>query len=279
MNKTVLNISGRAICLDHPIVMGIVNVTPDSFAIACRDMSETQILDCANRALAEGATILDIGAYSTRPGAEKVSMDEEWTRLEKALRIIRQFHPDAILSVDTFRAEIAQRAATEYGVQIINDISGGELDSDMFATVSRIGAAYVLMHMRGTPQTMQQQTQYPHLMADIVDYMARKIDTLHQMGVSDIIVDPGFCFAKTQEQNYHLLQHLSELQVLGLPILAGLSRKSMIYKQLNVLPDTDSALVGTIAANMEALRQGAAVLRVHDVRQAVETIQIYNALC
>lgn len=271
-----VNMGGRLLLLDEPKVMAIINVTPDSFAKACRTLSDAEIRTAIQQAIAEGADILDIGGYSTRPGAAEISEEEEWTRVEKALRIIRAEWPDVMVSVDTFRADIASCAVTDYGVQMINDISGGELDENMFATVARSGAAYVLMHMRGTPQTMANMTQYDDMMSDIMRYFASKVDTLHRMGVKDIIIDPGFGFAKTMEQNYELLCRMEEFKQLGLPILAGLSRKSMIYKLLGSEATDNDTLIGTALLNMKALQAGAKILRVHDVRAAVETIKIYN---
>lgn len=267
---------GRLLSLESVKVMAIVNVTPDSFAKSCRSLSEDEIRRCVRQAMEEGADILDIGGYSTRPGAEEVSESEEWSRVEKALRVIRKDWPEALVSVDTFRADVARKAVEKYGVQMINDISGGEMDERMFETVAELGVAYVLMHMRGTPQTMASLTAYDDMMSEIVGDLAKRVDRLHKMGVKDIVIDPGFGFAKTLEQNYELLRRLGELRVLGLPILAGLSRKSMVYKTLGTQPADDDTLIGTTAVNMVALRAGARILRVHDVRAAVQTIKIYN---
>lgn len=276
MKKFSLHIKNRLLQVDSPVVMGIINITPDSFAVSCRDMSESEVLRAAERALSEGAGMLDLGGQSTRPGAEMVGLDEEWRRVHLAAAAIRREFPEAILSVDTFRAELARRAVEEDGVDVINDISGGDLDPDMFDVVSRTRVPYICMHMRGTPDTMQQLTQYDDLMADIMDYFSRRVDRLHRMGVRDVILDPGFGFAKTVEQNYYLLRHLDMLAPLDLPILAGLSRKSMLYKVLGGEPA--DMLNATTAANMAALMGGAAILRVHDVRAAVEAVQIYNQL-
>lgn len=276
MKKFSLHIKNRLLEVDSPVVMGIINITPDSFAVSCRDMSESAVLRAAEQALSEGAGMLDLGGQSTRPGAEMVGLDEEWRRVHLAAAAIRREFPEAILSVDTFRAELAHRAVEEDGVDIINDISGGDLDPDMFDVVARARVPYICMHMRGTPDTMQQLTQYDDLMADIMDYFSRRVDRLHRMGVRDVILDPGFGFAKTVEQNYYLLRHLDMLTPLDLPILAGLSRKSMLYKVLGGQPA--DMLNATTAANMAALMGGAAILRVHDVRAAVEAVQIYNQL-
>lgn len=276
MKKFSLHIKNRLLQVDSPVVMGIINITPDSFAVSCRDMSESAVLRAAEQALSEGAGMLDLGGQSTRPGAEMVGLDEEWRRVHLAAAAIRREFPEAILSVDTFRAELARRAVEEDGVDVINDISGGDLDPDMFDVVSRTRVPYICMHMRGTPDTMQQLTQYDDLMADIMDYFSRRVDRLHRLGVRDVILDPGFGFAKTVEQNYYLLRHLDMLAPLDLPILAGLSRKSMLYKVLGGQPA--DMLNATTAANMAALMGGAAILRVHDVRAAVEAVQIYNQL-
>lgn len=280
METYAINIQGRLLSLAEPVVMGIINVTPDSFAVRCGADDTEAVMAAAARAIEEGAAILDVGAYSSRPGAAEVSAEEEWRRLSLALSAIRSRYPEIPISVDTFRADIARRCVKEYGVGIINDISGGELDEQMFAAVAESGAAYVLMHMRGTPETMSSLTHYDEdIMSELFRYFAQRIDRLHELGVKDIIIDPGFGFAKTSEQNFELLRRLGELRELGLPILAGLSRKSMIYKTLSATPDSASALNGTTALNMMALRDGAKILRVHDVREAVETIKLYKALC
>ena len=224
-----LNIKGNLLHLDTPQVMGILNVTPDSFYAGSRKQTEEEIAMRAESILNEGGTIIDIGGYSSRPDAAEVSEEEEMTRLEMALRIITRNYPDAILSVDTFRSAIARRCVEEFGVAIINDISGGELDTDMFPTIAKLKVPYIMMHMRGTPQTMQQFTHYTHLTADILQWFAERVEKLYQMGANDIIIDPGFGFSKTLEQNYELMRHLSDFRLLELPLLVGISRKSMIY--------------------------------------------------
>lgn len=280
METYAVNINGRLLSLAEPVVMGIINVTPDSFAVRCGADDEQAVTEAAVRAVEDGAAILDVGAYSSRPGAAEVSAEEEWRRLSLALGAIRSRYADIPISVDTFRADIARRCVEEYGVGIINDISGGELDEQMFTAVAESGAAYVLMHMRGTPETMSTLTHYDEdIVSELFRYYAQRIDRLHELGVRDIILDPGFGFAKTTEQNFELLRRLGELRELGLPILAGLSRKSMIYKTLSVAPDSAAALNGTTALHMMALSAGAKILRVHDVREAVETIKLYRALC
>lgn len=270
----VLNFQGKAMVFDSPAVMAIINITPDSFYAPSRVDSELSIISCASMALEQGAAILDIGAYSSRPNASNVSEEEEWSRLQQALKVIRREFPQAILSVDTFRANIARRAVEEFGVQIINDISGGELDPQMFATVAQVHAAYILMHTKGTPQTMQSLAHYDNILSEIVHYFETHIHQLHQLGVTDIILDPGFGFAKTVEQNYELLHKMSALQLFQLPILVGVSRKSMIYKPLGCTPD--EALNGTTALHILALQQGAIFLRVHDVKPAIEAIHLFN---
>ena len=269
----LLNIGGRLLSLDHPRVMGILNATPDSFYAGSRcGNDETIIANRARAIIEEGGDMIDVGAYSSRPDATDIPLEEEWQRLDRALSVIRGLYPDAILSVNTFRAEIARRSVERHGVQIINDISGGELDQTMFETVASLHVPYILMHMRGTPQTMQQQTHYDNLMAEITEYFARRVDRLHQLGVSDIILDPGFGFSKTLDDNYLLMHRLHELQPLGLPILTGISRKSMIYKLLGSSPE--ESLTGTTVLNTIALMGGTHILRVHDVREAVETVKI-----
>lgn len=260
----------------HPMVMAILNLTPDSFYTSVGTDDEVRLLTMAEKALCEGAQILDIGGYSTRPGAEEVTEAEEWRRIEKAAAAIRRLFPDAILSVDTFRAEVARRAVEQYAVDIINDVSGGQLDEQMFSTVSQLRVPYILTHMRGTPATMQSLTQYDDLMRDIIDYFQQKVYQLHQMGVRDIIIDPGFGFSKTLEQNYELLSKMHYLSSLGLPLLAGVSHKSMIYRLLGTTPA--EALNGTTALHMVALMRGATILRAHEVKEAVETIRIYKQL-
>ena len=252
--------------------MAIVNITPDSFYGGSRNQSEKEVLTSTEKALTEGASIIDLGAYSTRPGATQVSENEEIERLKMTLKVVRKQFPQAIISVDTFRSGVARYVAEEFGVEIINDVSGGTLDEAMFETVARTGAAYVLMHMRGTPETMQQLTHYDNMMSEILSFFEKRSTQLIQLGVNDIILDPGFGFAKTLDQNYELLAKMSYFKELNLPILAGISRKSMIYKLLESTPE--EALNGTTVLNTLALLNGANILRVHDVKEALETIQI-----
>ncbi len=268
-----LNLSGNLLEVDSPIVMGILNVTPDSFysGSRCGD-AEGKIRARVRQILAEGGRIIDIGGYSSRPMADDVTPEEEWRRLSLALKILREEAPEAIVSVDTFRAVVAERCVGEYGVDIVNDISAGELDADMIATVARLKVPYVMMHMRGNPHTMQGLTDYDDVTAEVLRFLGGKIKEAAYAGIADIIVDPGFGFSKTLEQNYRLLASLEVLQELGCPLLAGVSRKSMIYNLLGVSPE--ESLGGTIAVNTLALLKGASILRVHDVKEAVETVAI-----
>ena len=276
MHTNFLNIKGRLFSLYKPVVMAILNATPDSFVPSTRLADEDAVLRAAERALKDGAAILDIGGYSTRPGAPEVSPEEEWRRVKMATSAIQRTFPNAIMSVDTFRADVARRAVEETGVAIINDISGGQLDGNMFETVAELQVPYILMHMRGTPATMQTLTDYDDLLSEMVAFFQSRLDTLVQMGVKDVILDPGFGFSKTVEQNYLLLAHMQELAVLQRPILAGLSRKSMLYKVLGITQE--ESLNATTAVNMLALERGAKILRVHDTKAAAEAIAIYNQL-
>lgn len=268
-----LNLSGNLLEVDSPIVMGILNVTPDSFysGSRCGD-AEGKIRARVRQILAEGGRIIDIGGYSSRPMADDVTPEEEWRRLSLALKILREEAPEAIVSVDTFRAVVAERCVGEYGVDIVNDISAGELDADMIATVARLKVPYVMMHMRGNPHTMQGLTDYDDVTAEVLRFLGGKVKEAAYAGIADIIVDPGFGFSKTLDQNYRLLASLEVLQELGCPLLAGVSRKSMIYNLLGVSPE--ESLGGTIAVNTLALLKGASILRVHDVKEAVETVAI-----
>lgn len=270
----MLNIKGTLMSLSTPVVMGILNVTPDSFYADSRKQTEAAIEERIQAILSEGAQIIDIGGYSSRPDAAEVSPEEEMERLAFALKILNAHYPEAIVSVDTFRAGVARRCVEEYGAAIINDISGGELDPGMFATVAELKVPYIMMHMRGTPQTMQQHTDYADMMEEIMLYFAAKVRELHLLGVSDVILDPGFGFSKTVSQNYQLMGHLKEFEVFGLPLLVGISRKSMIYKFLGGTP-ADS-LNGTTVLNTYALLNGADILRVHDVKAAVEAVKLVS---
>ena len=277
MSESVyIHVNGRLMDLSRPQVMGIINVTPDSFYAGSRTQTEMALARRVGQVVAEGASILDIGGYSSRPGAADVSPEEEMARLRRGLEVIRRVHPEAVVSVDTFRASVARQCVEEYGVALINDISGGEMDAEMFPTVAALGVPYILMHMQGTPQTMQQAPHYDHLLRDVFLYFARKVQQLRDLGAKDIILDPGFGFGKTMEDNYALLAHLDEFGIFGLPLLVGVSRKSMITRLLGITPD--DALNGTTVINTLCLTKGAHILRVHDVRQAVEAVRLVQAM-
>lgn len=273
-----LNLGGRLYVLNRPIVMGILNVTPDSFYADSRtpDTDAAQIRRRVREIIDEGGDIIDVGACSTRPGADDVNGDEEMRRLSTALAIVREEAPEAIVSVDTWRSEVARGCVEEYGVQMINDISGGELDRGMLRTVARLGVPYVLMHMQGEPRTMQAAPHYEDVVAEVIEYLARRAQRLRDYGGKDIIVDPGFGFGKTLEHNYRLLERLEFFHELNCPLLVGVSRKSMIYRLLGSTPQ--DALNGTTAIHAFALMKGAHILRVHDVKAAVETCRIFNAM-
>ena len=267
-----LNLRGKLVEFSRQQVMGIINVTPDSFYSGSRTQSHDNIALKAKKMLDEGADWLDLGAYSTRPGADDVTPAEEIERLRTGMRAIRSVAPDAIVSIDTFRADVARQAVEELGADMINDISGGLLDDDMPSTIAKLKVPYVLMHTRGTPATMQQLTDYRDVTGDVLAELARRIDIFGMAGVNDIIVDPGFGFAKTVEQNYRLLRDLEAFHVLERPLLVGVSRKSMIYRTFGTTPD--EALNGTTVINTIALMAGASVLRVHDAKEAAEAVKI-----
>ena len=271
--KKTWNLNGAVNRLDSPLVMGIINTTPDSFYNGSRYTTEGQVLSFVEKIVDEGVDIIDIGGYSSRPGAGDVTQEEELRRVIPAIRSVVKNFPDITLSVDTFRAEVA-RAAVSEGVRIINDISGGEGDDRMFDTVASLKVPYVLMHMRGQPQNMQQFTEYDDLIVEIINYFQEKVEKLKNLGVNDIILDPGFGFAKTLNQNYELLKKLNYFNVLNLPVLVGISRKSMIYKKLGV--SANEALNGTSVLHAIALMQGAMILRVHDVKEAKEAIFLFQ---
>lgn len=277
MKPFSLNIRGSLISYERPAVMAIVNATPDSFYAGSRNVSENEITERVTLAIDEGADIIDVGAYSSRPGADDVSEDEELRRLETALNAVRRVDNHIPVSVDTFRANVARRCVREFGADIINDISGGELDPKMFETVAELRVPYILMHMRGTPSTMQSLTDYPEgVTAGVIAELAPKLERLSLLGVNDVIVDPGFGFAKTLEQNYQLLHDLQAFEMLGRPVLVGISRKSMLSRLLGIT--ADQALNATTVLNTAALERGAAVLRVHDVRAAREAVEIITCL-
>jgi dihydropteroate synthase len=256
--------------------MGIVNVTPDSFFIESRVGGTKSILKKVESMVAEGVDILDIGAYSSRPMAEDISVQEEMKRLSEALEVITKHFPDIPLSVDTFRAPVASFVSKNFRVGIINDISGGILDNNMFETIADLGVAYILMHIKGNPQTMQNHCDYSNVVAEVVAFLQKRVHQLHLLGVNDVIIDPGFGFAKTTEQNFTLLKNLNMFSSIQAPLLVGVSRKSMICKTLNVTPD--EALNGTTAVHFAALMGGANILRVHDVKEAKQAIAIFEAM-
>ena len=269
-----LNLNNRLIDLSTPVIMGIVNVTPDSFFKGNRFLTQKAILSGVEKMILEGAGIIDVGGYSTRPSAELITQDEEIRRLSEGLEVILKKFPDILISVDTFRSGVARHVVENFGVAMINDVSGGTLDDLMFETIADLHVAYVLMHMRGTPQTMQTQVQYEDVVSDVLHFLEKRLARLHLLGVNDVIIDPGFGFAKTMEQNYTLLNRLEYFNLLNVPILAGMSRKSMLTKLLGI--DGNEALNATTAANMLALMGGASILRVHDVKEARQTISIFN---
>ncbi len=275
LNRTI-NIKGDLFPLDRPVVMGILNVTPDSFFAGSRKRTEAEIAARIEEILAQGGDWIDIGGYSSRPDATPVTADEEMRRLELGLEILSRDYPSVPVSVDTFRADVARCCVEKYGVAMINDISAGELDPEMFRTVADLKVPYIMMHMRGTPQTMASLTDYTNLMDEIMLYFAEKVRQLCLMGVSDLILDPGFGFSKTLEQNYELMAHLREFGIFDLPILVGISRKRMIYQLLGGTPE--ESLNGTTALHAYALLNGADILRVHDVKEAVEVVRIVQKI-
>ena len=274
--KPSLNCRGSLLSFERPLVMGILNITPDSFYSGSRNNRADSIRELAGRMLDDGASMLDVGAVSSRPGAKEISEEQERERLRPALETIRDAYPEALISVDTYRSGVARRVVNDYQVDMINDISGGQMDKDMFDTIADLQVPYVLMHMKGTPENMQQHTQYKDLLKEILQFFSVKINTLNSMGVNDIIIDPGFGFAKTAEQNYEILRRLDGFHILELPLLVGLSRKSMIYKTLGI--NASEALNGTTALHTVAVLLGANILRVHDVREAVEVIKLIENL-
>ena len=273
MQPFSLNIGGQLREFTRPTVMGILNVTPDSFFSGSRAQSEAEIAARAAKLVAEGADFIDVGAYSTRHGAPEVPADEEIARLRRALPIVKAVAPGALISVDTFRANVARVAVEELGAHIINDVAGGNLDADMFDTVAALQVPYILMHMRGTPADMQEFTTYEHVTRDVLSELGDRLQQLAMLGVNDIIIDPGFGFSKTLDQNYQLLAQMHMFELFHRPMLAGLSRKTMGYKLLNITPD--QALNATTVLNTIALQQGAAILRVHDVAEARQAVEIY----
>jgi dihydropteroate synthase len=271
-----INVGGKLLDLTTPRVMGIINVTPDSFYKGSRVTNDKEIIMTAVKMTGEGADILDIGGYSSRPDAQDVAAEVEKERVLNAIRLIRKELPLAVISIDTFRSEIAFEAVDGCGAHIINDIYGGEADSEMFSVVRRLNVPYVMMHMQGTPATMQKNPRYDDVVADILKWFSRKIVSLQSEGVKDIILDPGFGFGKTRAHNFEMLRRLNDFNVAGLPLLIGISRKSMIWKTLDLTPD--EALNGTSVLNAVALLNGADILRVHDVKEAVQTIRLIEQI-
>jgi len=273
---TAINVRGRLLSLDKPIVMGILNLTPDSFFDGGKFDTESHAIAQAEKMLSEGASIIDIGAQSTRPGSERLSQEVELNRLIGPLHSIAKQFPQAIISVDTFYSKVAEEAV-QHGAAIVNDVSAGSIDSLMFAAVAKLNVPYILMHMQGEPPTMQKNPVYEDIMGELILFFSQKINELHALGVNDIILDPGFGFGKTLEHNYTILRNINQLALFELPILAGMSRKKMI--QRIALTDAVGSLNGTTAANMVALMNGAKILRVHDVKEAVEVVAVWEACC
>lgn len=276
MAVRTININGNLLEFNKPIVMGILNITPDSFYEGSRKQTEEQVVSRIQQIVDEGGTVVDVGAQSSNPTSELLSAETEIERLRFALGIVNKHFPEVMISVDTFYGDVARFCVEEHGVSIINDVSGGQIDPNMFATVAKLNVPYILMHMRGLPQTMQQLTNYDNFIQEIFYYFSEKVTTLNRLGVSDIIIDPGFGFSKTVEQNYELMASLKGFSIFDLPLLVGVSRKSMIYKLLDSTPA--ESLNGTTALNAFALQHGANILRVHDVKEAVETIKIAEML-
>jgi dihydropteroate synthase len=270
-----INCKGQLIDLSIPKVMGILNVTPNSFFDGGKYDDQSDLLTQVDKMLSDGATFIDIGAYSSKPSAEFVSEEEELGRIIPAVQLILKHFPEAILSIDTFRSEVA-KACIENGAAIINDISAGSLDKEMFGVIAEYNVPYIMMHMRGTPQTMQSMTHYEDIVKEMLFYFSEKINKARSLGINDLIIDPGFGFAKTIDQNYEVLGKTELFQLLELPLLVGISRKSMIYKTLN--SSAKEALNGTTVLNTIALTKGANILRVHDVKEAVECVQLWSEI-
>lgn len=271
-----INLNGALMDLSTPRVMGILNLTPDSFFSGSRMQTAEQVVGRIEQMRNEGADMVDVGACSTRPGAQQPSLQEEMERLRKGLSLVREVWPEAVLSVDTYRSQVARMCVEEFGVAIVNDISAGQMDSEMFPTIAQLGVPYVMTHMQGTPETMQQQPHYQHILKEVCLFFAKRIDALRKLGAKDIILDPGFGFGKTLEHNYQLLANLHELSLFNLPLLVGVSRKSMVYKLLETTPD--EALNGTTSLHTIALLKGANILRVHDVKEARQAVMIVGKL-
>lgn len=274
MENNVIQVGRRCLDLGRPAVMAIVNVTPDSFFAGSRTPGVEALRRRIRQVANEGADVIDVGGYSSRSGADDVSPEEELRRVSLALEIIREELPEAVVSIDTFRASVADGAMARYGTCIVNDIAAGELDPEIMAVAARYGAPYIAMHMRGTPADMQSRTAYRDIVGEVTDYLAGRLQAAREAGIRDVVLDPGFGFAKTTPQNYELLGGLERIVALGAPVLAGVSRKSMIYKVLETTPD--ESLNGTVALGWEALRRGARILRVHDVAPAVQEVKLFD---
>lgn len=268
-----LNCKGRLLVLDKPVVMGILNITPDSFYSGSR-IQQSEVLQKAEQMINEGATILDIGGQSTRPGSDRLTADEELKRVLPAINAIKKKFPTVFLSIDTYHAKVAKETVAA-GIDIVNDISAGDMDAAMLSTVASLNVPFIAMHMQGTPDTMQQNPTYENISREVVDYFIQKTTACKAAGIVDLILDPGFGFGKTITHNFQLLKSMEALQVFHVPILAGLSRKSTVWKTLKITPE--EALNGTTVLNTIALTKGASILRVHDVKEAVETIKLYEA--
>jgi len=271
-----INVRGNLIDLSVPKVMGIINVTPDSFYKESRFVTEKEIIKTASQMIEDGVDIIDIGGYSSRPGSVNITSDEERSRVINAVKIVNREYPDLVISIDTFRSEIAMEAVHECGAGIINDISGGEADKNMFQVAGKVQVPYIMMHMQGVPGTMQENPVYDDVVADILRWFGERIFRLQSMGVNDIIIDPGFGFGKTSVHNFELLKRLRDFSIAGLPVLVGFSRKSMIWKTLGITPE--EALNGTSVLNTVALMNGADILRVHDVKEAVQAVKLVEKL-
>ena len=275
-NKKTINIKGKLIDFSSPLVMGILNITPDSFYDGGHYVSEQALLEQINRMITEGADIIDIGAASSRPGADLINAEQELARLEPSLKLINKHFPDLIMSVDTYHSEVARRVVGDFGVAMINDISAGEMDYRMFETIAEINVPYVIMHMQGNPTEMQNNPQYDNLLIEVFDYFSKKIHQLTELGVNDLIIDPGFGFGKTTDHNYELFNRLESFKISQLPLMVGISRKSMLFKLLQNTPQ--ECLNATTVLNTIALQKGANILRVHDVKEAREAVTIVQKL-
>ena len=271
-----LNLGGQLLDLSSPAVMGIINATPDSFFQGSRVPEPKIAVEIAKKMIDEGAAILDVGAVSTRPGAKDITEEEEVERISPVIEAIRQNLPEAVISIDTWRSSVARTMHKRFGIHMVNDISAGNLDPNMFSCVADLGIVYAMMHMQGSPESMQESPQYDNVVDDIIQFFAKKIYKLRKLGINDVLIDPGFGFGKSTEQNYQLLRELDAFAITELPLMVGLSRKSMIYKPLDM--DPASALNGTTAAHMAALLGGASILRVHDVKEAIETVKIFRQI-